>query len=288
MNAWHERAIAMKWNIVADSSCDLFPTSYQDGEVELSSVPFIITVGDHDFVDTEDLDIMSMVEAMEQEKSASYTACPSPSHWLAEFNKAEHSIAITISSRLSGSMNSALTAKKISLEERPDSKVAILDSRATGPTLVLCVEEIGRLIREGLDFNEVVSRANAFLDKTKCIFALSSFDNLIKNGRMGRLTGFVAKALHMWGIGSASEEGEIVIEGKAKGSKRLVKAFIALMQERGYTGGKIAISHCDNHGMAQTLKESILEHWETAEVKVLPTRGLCSYYAERGGLIVSY
>ena len=60
------------------------------------------------------------------------------------------------------------------------------------------------------------------------------------------------------------------------------------MQERGYTGGKLAISHCDNQAMAQTLKESILEHWAGAEVKVLPTRGLCSYYAERGGLIVSY
>lgn len=278
----------MNWNIVADSSCDLLPTSYQDHDIELSSVPFVITVGDQDYVDTVDLDVMGMVEAMEQEKSASYTACPSPSTWLTEFSKADNSIAITISSRLSGSMNSALIAQKIAQEEDANKNIAILDSRSTGPELVLAVEEIERLIREGVGFDEIVTRANAFLEKTKCIFALSSFDNLIKNGRMGRLTGFVAKALHMWGIGSASDEGEIVIEGKAKGSKRLIKALIALMQERGYNGGKIAISHCDNQDMALTLKEHILEHWGSAEVKILPTRGLCSYYAERGGLIVSY
>ena len=47
-------------------------------------------------------------------------------------------------------------------------------------------------------------------------------------------------------------------------------------------------SHCDNLALAQTLKNSILDIWENTSIEILPTRGLCSYYAERGGLIVSY
>ena len=56
----------------------------------------------------------------------------------------------------------------------------------------------------------------------------------------------------------------------------------------GFSGGNVAISHCDNHAVAQALKESILSAWADSLIEILPTRGLCSYYAERGGLIVGF
>ena len=63
---------------------------------------------------------------------------------------------------------------------------------------------------------------------------------------------------------------------------------VRLLKEHGFIGGNVAISHCDNLALAQTLKNSILDIWENTSIEILPTRGLCSYYAERGGLIVSY
>lgn len=123
-------------------------------------------------------------------------------------------------------------------------------------SLVLCVHELERLAREGVDFDEAVACANTFLERTKILFALSSFDNLIKNGRMGKMTGFLARALGMWGIGTASEEGTIVVEGKARGTKKAVRELINRMKERGFAGGRVAISHCDNLAVAQTLKET--------------------------------
>ena len=152
-------------------------------------------------------------------------------------------------------------------------------------SLVLCVRELERLARAGVDFDEAVARANTFLERTKILFALSSFDNLIKNGRM---TGFLARALGMWGIGTASEEGTIVVEGKARGTKKTVRELINRMKERGFAGGRVAISHCDNLAVAQTLKENILRLWGNSEIEIIPTRGLCSYYAERGGLIIGF
>ena len=251
-------------------------------------MPFEISVEVRGYTDDEQLDIEEMLRDMEQEKTASYTSCPAPGAWLEQFEKADRTFAITISSQLSGSMNSALTARDLALEADPDKKIAVLDSRSTGPELVLCVREIERLARKGIDFDEAVDRANAFLDKTKVIFALSSFDNLIKNGRMNKMAGFLAKALGMWGIGSASDEGRIVVEGKTRGPKRTVRALVECMRERGFSGGNVAISHCDNHAVAQALKESILSAWADSRIEILPTRGLCSYYAERGGLIVGF
>lgn len=278
----------MKWNIVTDSSCDLFPSLSQDGQVQVSSVPFIISVGAQDFVDDEQLDTQMMLRAMEQEESASHTSCPAPNEWLTQFEKADYSIAITISSQLSGSMNSAMVAKEMALEQYPEKKIAVLDSRSTGPELVLCVEEIQKCIKGGADFDDVVSCATDFLGKAKIMCALSSFDNLIKNGRMSKIAGFIARKLGMWGIGSANDEGKIVIEGKTRGAQKAVEMLLANMKEKGVLRNKVAISHCDNLTLAETLKKRILEVWKDAEIVILRTRGLCSYYAERGGLIVSY
>ena len=185
----------MKWNIVTDSSCDLFPAALQGGEVQISSVPFVISVGDRDFVDDETLNTAEMLDAMEHCRQASHTSCPSPQGWLEQFEKADFCIAITISSNLSGSMNSAVLAKEMVLERYPEKKIAVLDSRSTGPEIVICVERICDLIEAGADFEKVVSEAETLLRDTHIVFALSSFDNLVKNGRMSKMAGFLANKL---------------------------------------------------------------------------------------------
>ena len=222
----------MKWNVVTDSSCDLLPSSYQSDVIELSSVPFVITVGDQHFVDDEDLDLQKCSMIWNRKRKL-VTLRAGSWNVVAALKKASHTFAITISSQLSGSMNSALTAMDMALEEHPEKKIAVLDSKSTGPELVLCVHELERLAREGVDFDEAVARANTF-ERTKILFALSSFDNLIKSGRMGKMTGFLARALGMWGIGTASEEGTIVVEGKARGTKKAVRELIKRMKERGF------------------------------------------------------
>ena len=278
----------MKWNIVTDSSCDLLPESKLNGELQLSSVPFIISVGREDFVDDPQLDAGRMLTAMEQAREASPTSCPSPNDYLTEFEKADHSIALTISSQLSGSINSALIAREMAREQYPEKRIAVLDSRSTGPELALCVEEMEKMIRIGAGFSDVVSHAAKFLQRTKVLFALSSFNNLVRSGRMSKLAGAAAQLLNMWGIGGGSEEGKIVMEGKTRGAKKAVEMLLNKMRAKGFQGEKAAISHCENPALAQRLKERILETWQNAQVLVLPTRGLCSYYAERGGLIVSF
>ena len=200
----------MTWNIVTDSSCDLPPFFSKDGEIRLSSVPFVISVGSADFVDDEALDVPAMLEAMEKEPAASHTSCPSPQAWLWEFERADNVIAITISSQLAGSMNSAKIAEELAREQYPEKSIAVLDSRSTGPEIVLCVEAIRKWIQDGEDFGTVVSWAEGFLKATQILFALSSFDNLIKNGRMGKVTGFVARVLNMWGIGIGTQLGGCV------------------------------------------------------------------------------
>ena len=276
----------MKWKIISDSSCDLMKKDIACDEVDFTTIPFILNIGNEEYIDNENLDVDKMISAMESCATACSSACPSPASWLDEYDDAENAIAITISSNLSGSHNSAVVAKEMVTDQ--NKKVAILDSRSTGPELVICIEELVKLIKSGLSFDEVVKKANETLAQTKTAFALCSFDNLVKNGRMSRLTGFVARKLGMWGIGIATDQCTISVTGKSRGPEKAISLIIGDMTERGFTGEKVVISHCKNQTFAEKLKSAILEKWQNAEISFRETKGLDSFYAERGGIIIAY
>lgn len=278
----------MKWNIVADSSCDLKTADVASPETGFVTVPFILNIGGVDFIDDENLNTLQMIEAMENAPEIGKSACPSPLSWAEEFEKSDMTFAVTISKNLSGSYNSAVAARDMVLAEHPEKKIVVIDSLATGPESALCIHKIAELIKSGHAIETITSEAQKFLDRTKTSFALSSFDNLVKNGRMSKFTGFVARKLGMWGIGIASDIGTIAMKGKSRGPKKALAFIIEDMIERGYNGGKMAISHCHNLEMAENLKAAILEKWNNAKVMILNTRGLDSFYAERGGLIIAF
>ena len=278
----------MKWCIVTDSSCDLVVDRQLPEDVIVREVPFIISVGDRDFVDTPDLDVPEMLQAMEDCAEASRTSCPSPDTWYQIFKEADNIIAITISANLSGSYNSAITAREMILQKHPEKNIHVLNSRSAGSVLAMYAELCLDMIAEGKEFDQIVADVEAFAKERNTVFALASFSNLVKNGRVSKLSGFIAGKLGIWGIGVASEIGTIIVKAKTRGIGRVLSAFITDMKENGFRGGYVIISHCQNLELATKLKERIHELWENTKVKILPTGGLCSYYAERQGMIVAY
>lgn len=278
----------MQWNIIADSSCDLKELESSHSDITFSTVPFMMQVGDEEFVDNENLKVEELIEALARHKEAGRSACPAPGTWLEKFRAPGNVFALTISSNLSGSYNSACTAREMLLSEQPERNVAVLDSRSTGPELVLMIRRICALIRENKPFGAIVRELDEFADRTHVVFALSSFDNLVKNGRVSRLAGFVAGRLGLWGIGIGSDEGRIVVKSKVRGVQKALAAILEDMKANAFSHGPVVISHCLNEEQAVRLREKILATWESAQVRIIPTRGLDSFYAEKGGLIVSY
>ena len=278
----------MEWMIVTDSSSDFLVDSIDMQGTELEMVPFTIDVNGREFVDDDQIDIGEMVDAMEAYEGASHTACPSPGAWYALFEKANKIIAMTISSNLSGSYNSAMAAREMILEEHPEKEIYVLNSFSTGPALAIFIEKAVDFINKGLRFDAIVDRLQSVVKHTHTIFALASFDNLVKNGRVNRIIGFLAGKLGIWGVGIGSDEGTIHLKKSARGEKKTIMAFLDDMKENGYTGGDVFISHCQNPGLAERLRTGILNIWASARVCIMPTRGLCSFYAERRGLIVCY
>ena len=135
-------------------------------------------------------------------------------------------------------------------------------------------------------FEAVCREAKQYLAQTRLFFALKSLNNLAQNGRISKA---VASAIGMLGIsvfGTASTEGTLEPLGKCRGERKVVSSILKQMESVGYRGGKVRISHVENLPLAESMRDAVLAKFPHADILVYPAHGLCSYYAERGGMLV--
>jgi len=276
------------WHIVSDTSCDLFTLDGGEGVFDFATIPFTIRIGEKEYIDNESMPVEEMLEANENHSEMAQTSCPSPEDWREKFDVPGPVLAFTISSALSGSYNSACMAKSIIQEEEPDKQIAVIDSKGTGPEVAAAVLKARELVLAGKSFEEIEKELNKTMDDTHIIFALASYRNLIKAGRVSRLVGFIAGHLGFWGIGIGDENGEIAMRGKARGDKSMIRLMVEEIQKIGLASKLIRIHHCVNEKDATALRDQLKAVFQDAEITILPTRGLDSFYAERRGLIVSF
>jgi fatty acid-binding protein DegV len=101
----------------------------------------------------------------------------------------------------------------------------------------------------------------------------------------------VAKIAGVLGIrivGKASEEGTLEPVDKCRGENKSLNSIVEHMLHNGLSKGKVRIAHCENEDAARELKNRILAKLGQVDVQIHTCRGLCSYYAEKGGLLVGY
>lgn len=274
----------MKIRIVADSSADL--QTIEDRSIV--SVPLKIMMDNAEYIDDETLDVKEMIEELAEYRGRSGSACPGVGEWIDAFGDADWIFGITITSNLSGSYNSAMVAKDTYESEYPERKVYIIDSLSTGPEMKIIVEKLQELIAEGKTFEEICEAIEQYRKKTFLVFCLKSLTNLANNGRVSPAVAKIAGILGIHVIGRASEEGTLEQKDKSRGEKKAILSLVKNMKELGYRGGKVIIDHCLNEEAALQLKALIRKEYQSADVRIGTTKGLCSFYAERGGLLVGF
>ena len=270
--------------IIADSSADIKAVE----GVCFQSVPMTIRAGGRDFVDNEQLDTAAMLDFLASHNGPSGTACPGPENWMSAFEGADEIFVVCITGSLSGTWSSAMAARELYLQAHPDVKIHVFDSLSTGPEMLLLIEKLASLIREGKSFDEICAAGEEYLSSTHLLFILRSVHNLAQNGRVSKL---VAGAIGILGIqilAVASEQGTIEPVEKCRGDKKARSAMVQAMYERGYRGGKVRISHAQNSEAAIAIERALRERFPLADIKTRLCGGLCSYYAERGGVIVGF
>ena len=272
----------MKRKIVADSSCDMWELN----DVDFAVAPLTISTDNKHYVDNQELDVHLMSEDLAKYKGVSHTACPSAGSWLDCYEGYDEVFVVTLTGAMSGTYNSAMTAKGIYEEENENVKVHVFDSLSTGPEMRLLIEKLKEMIEEDLTFEEIVEKGQDYLNHTRLFFALKSLHNFAMNGRVSKAVASAIGVLNISIFATASEEGTIQQISKCRGEKKVVRSMIEHLENAGYHGGKVRISHANNLKLAHNVRDKILELYPHADIIVYPMGGLCTYYAEIGGLLV--
>ena len=277
----------MKWKILTDTGSNLREISNLPENIEFDLIPLILHVDKKDYVDTPSIDVADLIESVKASKSSS-SACPAPGAYAEKFAGAENVICFTISSELSGSYNSAELGKSIALEQNPDANIHIFNTRTAGGEMDLLAKKAVEFIQEGKAFDEVIAGLNTYHKNTHTGYMLKSIQNLVKNGRVSKVVGSVVGLLNIHIIGIRSEEGTIEMSGRARGEKKALKTLLKDIVDNGYSGNKLEIAHVLNRETAEKFADQVREKFPKADITISPTSGLCSFYAEMGGLIVGY
>ena len=269
--------------IVVDSSANMA------SEVSfVSSVPLKIITDNKEYIDDADLNTTAMVWDLQTYNGKSSTACPSPQDWLNTFDNKPYVFCIAITSNLSGCCNAAYIAKADYEQTYPDRKVCVIDSLSTGGEMELIAEKIQELLAAELSFDEICEAVREYQQHTGLMFMLESMQNLANNGRVNKIVAKAAGILGIRAVGKASDVGTLEPMEKCRGEKKAIAALADHMVAMGYDGGKMRISHCLNPAAAESLKATILAAYPNADIRIRPTGGLCSFYAEKGGMIIGF
>lgn len=274
----------MKIKIVTDSASNMMAL---DG-VPFASVPLRIVTEEKEYIDHANLNVHEMVQELHSYSGRSQTACPGMGDWLQAFEDYDRIFCVTIISRLSGSYNAAMAAKMEYEEENPGKKVFVLDSYSAGPEMKLLLNKLRELVQDGKDFDTICKEIQKYKNQhTSLVFSLQSLRNLANNGRVSPAAAKICGIVGIRVVGDVNEEG-LHPTDKCRGEKKAIAELLRNMKRLGYHGKKVLIDHCYNENGAVQLKYLIRKEYPQAEICIDKTRGLCSFYAEKGGLMVGF
>lgn len=270
--------------IVADSSANVL----QRRQIAFTAAPLKVITSEKEFVDDHTLDVPAMVSWFDSYKGRSQTSCPNPADWLEAFGDSDEVYCVAITSGLSGSYNTACIAKQTYEMEHPGRQVCVIDSLSAGPELVLIIEQLETYIAEGLSFSEISEKIRTYQQKTGLTFMLESLKNFAANGRVSPAVAKIAGVLGIRIVGKASDQGTLEPTHKCRGEAKSLAAIMEHLTQNGLHSGKVRIAHCMNESAALKLKDRILSQLPQVDVQIHTCLGLCSYYAEKGGMLVGF
>ncbi len=273
----------MNRKIVADSSSDLHSLT----TIDFAIAPMIIHTTKKAYLDDKNLDVATMVEELLLNKDKTSSACPGLGDWLNAFGDAEEIFCLTITSKLSGCYNSAILAKEEYETLYPGRRVHVIDTLSTGPEMQILAEKIAELTQEGADFDTICREIQDYNKKTHLVFMLESLKNLANNGRVSHAVAKITGILGIRLVGMALD-GVLEPLDKCRGAKKALQTLVSRMKELGFMGGKVRIAHCMNPEGAKELYDLLKAEFHSCNAEIYTTRGLCSYYAEKGGILVGF
>ena len=276
------------YRIIIDSCGELF--SHMKGDEHFTNVPLTLEVDGVTITDDESFDQADFISRVKASAKGPKSSCPSPGAFLKEIKKeAERIYIVTLSSRLSGSYNSALVAKRMYEEENGDDKeIHVFDSCSASIGESLIGMKVDECEKKGMSFDKIVSAVESYITEQHTFFCLETLETLRKAGRLSAIKEMIANTLHIKPVMGSTPEGEIQKLAQVRGmNKALAKMAECMVSVTKNCGEKVlAISHCNCYERAMKLKEEVEKRASFKDIFVVDTNGVSTMYANDGGLIM--
>jgi hypothetical protein len=259
--------------IVTDSTCDLPAELAAFYDIEV--VPLKVSFGEDTYLDGVDLDNQAFYRKLKESTQLPRTSQPSPGDLLTRYHEmfdrgdCQQILSIHVSSKLSGTYNSAVTAAR---EFGRD--VIVFDSSSVSLGMGLLTIAASEMARNGDSINKITERLEALKKEQGLFFTLGSLDYLIKGGRVGKARGFVGKLLGLRPI-LTLRDGEIHPVAKVRGEENIIDKIISLLPPDGH-GIRWAVAHAECPAQGAAMSKILRERYNSDEIlagEIGPTVG---------------
>lgn len=243
-----------KVRIVTDSTADI-PRHIAD-ELGIMVIPLKISFGREIYRDGVDILSGEFIKKMERADEFPTTSQPSPGEIVAVYekiiSKGESVISIHLSGKLSGTVQSARTAKTMT----DSNDIYVIDSRTISMGLGLIVIAAAKAANEGKSVVEILEMVNEKIEKSFLIFLVDTLDYLEKGGRIGKASAFIGTFLKIKPI-LALNEGQIEPLERVRGKIKAIERIAQIVADETDSSKKYncALVYGDDYSSAVMLKE---------------------------------
>ncbi|VGQ45258.1 degV family protein [Streptococcus pyogenes] len=269
--------------IVTDSSITIEPELIK--ALDITVVPLSVMIDSKLYSDNDLKEEGHFLSLMKASKSLPKTSQP-PVGLFAETyeNLVKKGVtdifAIHLSPALSGTIEASRQGAEIA-----EAPVTVLDSGFTDQAMKFQVVEAAKMAKAGASLNEILAAVQAIKSKTELYIGVSTLENLVKGGRIGRVTGVLSSLLNVKVV-MALKNDELKTLVKGRGNKTFTKWLDSYLAKNSHRPiAEIAISYAGEASLALTLKERIAAYYNHS-ISVLETGSIIQTHTGEGAFAV--
>lgn len=279
----------MPIKIFTDSGSDLPESVRSQYGIEIIQLPVMFPDGPM----PKGMSNSEFYSKMKSHQELPTTASPSPSDFLEAFRRADGGsdlLVICMSSNVSSTYQSALIAKEMLIDEGFSRSIEVLNSREFSGGLSLIVALAAKWSATCDNLAELTARVERLIEHTESYFTLDTLENVIKGGRLSRLSGGVATILNIKLLLCINKEGRIELVEKTRGFRKAVNRLLEKVDEKthDYENAAIAIVHSNNEQLALEVKERILAKHPFRDVHLSCMGPVMGTHAGEGGIGIAF
>ncbi len=265
---------------------------YIDHPYDIRMIRSVLIMGDEEYTDFVDIKADEFYEKIKADSSLHPTTAQTATGVILEtYEKLkadgyDEIIAITISSKLSGTYEGAILASNMV----EGIKVTVFDSKSLAYAEAYMALESARMAKEGKDVPEIIDRLTAIRDNQGLLVSVDTLKYLVKNGRLSGASGFLGSMLKVKPMLHLSREGKVEPVEKIRTRQKALNRIVEKFSEEVYEDGmKVFVIHANAFDALDDVKQALKDKLQNIDtINDYPLTPVVGAHAGHGALAIGW